>query len=87
MRDAGAALDPGLRVERVEAVRDEREPVALAEQADQPGRVPGQLDHPEAGDLVALGDRARDLDGASVPHRQKPRQQHATVEVEPVQVQ
>ena len=60
---ARVAVAAGLRIERVEAVADQREAVGLAPQPDQAGRVAGQVDDLEAGDLVALGDGAGDLHG------------------------
>ena len=63
----GCAVAAGLRVERVEAVADQREPVGLAPQrrsAPARGRAGGR---PEAGDLVALLDRPGDLHRAAVP--------------------
>jgi len=59
-----------VHVGHVDAVGDEREAVALAlaPQADQPGRVAGQLDDLEAGHDVALAHPAVDVDGAAVPY-------------------
>ena len=72
MRDARAALAPGLDVQRVDGVGDEGEPIGAAKQPDQAGRVAGELDDLEARHLVALGDGALDRHRAAVPGRQHP---------------
>ncbi len=47
-------LDPCLRVQGVEAVGDQGEPVGLPEEPNQPGCMPGKVNYPEAGNLVAF---------------------------------
>src|SRR3954471_5858215 len=64
---AGVAWLAGQGVERVEGVADQGEAVALAPQADQAGRVPGEVDHLEAGDRVALRELAVDSHRPAVP--------------------
>src|SRR4051794_33582037 len=78
----GAALAPGLGIERVEAVRDDRDPVDLAPEPDLAGRVARQVDDREARHLVALADGARDPDRSAVPGPQQPRHEESSLRVE-----
>jgi hypothetical protein len=57
-----------VHIGHVEAVGDEHHAVALAPEADQPGRVAGQVDDLEAREPVALADGADDMHRAAVPH-------------------
>ena len=58
-------------------VGDQREPVLLAVQRDQAGRVPGEVQDTEAGDLIALLERAGDLQRAAVPGGEQARDRRA----------
>ena len=58
MGNPRTALSTGLDVQRVHEVRDERHPVCLAKQRDQPGGVTRHIDHAKAGHLIVLGDGA-----------------------------
>ena len=68
MRDARVPVAAALRVQRVEAVADQRQAVGGAPQPDEARRVSGQQDDLEARDVVALGHRVGDRDRAPVPH-------------------
>uniref|UniRef100_A0A6J5Z5S3 Unannotated protein n=1 Tax=freshwater metagenome TaxID=449393 RepID=A0A6J5Z5S3_9ZZZZ len=82
MRHARVALQPGLRIERVEAVADQRQPIRFAPEADQAGGVAWEVDHLEAGNLVALLKRAADLHRPAVPSGQQLRHQLAAERVQ-----
>ena len=74
MGDARLALGQRFqprRVDQVDDVADQRDAVALAPEPDQAGRVAGEVEDAEAGDLVALGDGAGDLHRAAVPAPQQ----------------
>ena len=66
-------VQAGAHVERVEDVGGQRDPVALAEQGDLPGRVAGQQHRAEAGHVVALLDGAGDRDRPAVPQLEQHR--------------
>src|SRR6267154_4904591 len=65
--DCGRSRTARVDVEHREAVVAQRKPVGLAPQPDRPRGVAGQLDDHEARDLVALGQRTRDLERPAVP--------------------
>jgi hypothetical protein len=81
------AVDAGLRIERVEAVADERQAVGGAPEADEPGGVAWQRDDLEPGDLVALVDGAGDGDRPAVPHPQQVREDGLGVGLELFEVE
>jgi hypothetical protein len=66
-----------VRVDHVDAVRDQCDAIALA---PQPGRVARQVDDLEVGDAVALLDGAVDRHGPAVPEEAvRERMQHSYV--------
>ena len=52
MGDARSAFDPGLDIQRVEAIGHQGKPIGGREQTDQARRVTGQIDYLEAGDSL-----------------------------------
>src|SRR5947209_8771373 len=68
VRHHGIARLAGERVEHVEAVGREREPVAGAPQGDLTRGVSRQVHDLESCDLVAFGKGAFDLHGLAVPY-------------------
>src|SRR5580692_6696091 len=74
MRNVRGVTDAGLRIERVEAIRDEGEAVLGPVETDQSGRVTRQVQDAEASDLLSLLDVAGELQRAAVPPGQQPRQ-------------
>ena len=66
VRDVRGGRPAGHR-RQVDRVADQRDAVGLPPQADLAGRVAGELDHLEAGDPLARGDRAGDRHRPAVP--------------------
>ncbi len=71
VRDVRRVATGRLRIDRVEAVGHQGQPVGLPEQPDQPRSVAGQLEDPEARHLVTLAHRVGDLDRPAVPQAEQ----------------
>src|SRR3954453_22098498 len=55
------ARDPRVLVHVGQHVAEDQDLVGLTPEGDMPGRVPGDLEHLEPGDLISLADRVVDL--------------------------